>query len=320
MKAPLRQEGKKTPKVSIGMPVYNGETFLEKALASVLGQSFTDFEVIISDNGSTDRTEAICREYAAKDPRISYWREEENRGVSWNYNRAFDLARGEYFQWVAHDDMLAPNFLEVCVAALDRDPGAVLCQSVINVIDENAQTLGLYDSGVYGARSSTIFRNIALKPQWCTELLGLIRTSALRNVEPYGQYHGADEIMITELAMQGAFLRINEPLFLNREHKGRFSASISIDQHAAWFGAEKSRVRFPLWKVYRRYIEAIRKHQKDRMERLRCYAILLAWWFVNWNAIRMAVDILSSFDPRIFSVASRVKHRLFGSAAPILRR
>jgi glycosyltransferase involved in cell wall biosynthesis len=108
----------------------------EQAIGSVLRQSFSDLELIISDNGSTDRTEEICRRYAARDPRISYHRQPKNRGVSFNYRRAFELARGEYFQWLAHDDVLAPDFLQKCVAALDQDPGAVLCQSLIDLIDE----------------------------------------------------------------------------------------------------------------------------------------------------------------------------------------
>jgi len=310
----------KPPKVSIGLPVYNGEKYLETALDSIFGQSFTDFEVIISDNGSTDRTEEICRKYAARYPQISYHRQSKNRGVSWNYNRVFELARGTYFQWVAYDDALAPDFLQKCVAALDQNPGAVLCQSLINLIDENGDTIGIYDSGVYGARSSTIFRNVVLTSHWCTELLGVIRSDALRKAAPYGHHHGSDEIMIAELSMMGSFLRIEEPLFLNREHKGRFSASVTIAQHAAWFGADKKEVLFPLWRVYRKYFSAVRKHQKDRAERIRCYFILFFWWFVNWNSVRMVVDILSAIDPRIFYVASRIKHRLFGSAAPMLRR
>lgn len=310
----------RAPKVSIGLPVYNGEAFLEQALDSVLRQSFSDLELIISDNGSTDRTEEICRRYAARDPRISYHRQPENRGVSFNYRRAFELARGEYFQWLAHDDVLMPDFLQKCVAALDQDPGAVLCQSLIDLIDENGHRLTVYDSGVYGSRPSTIFRHVVLKAHWCTELLGLIRSDALRKVSPYGQFHGADEIMIAELSMLGSFLRINELLFQNREHRGRFSASVTIAQHASWFGADKNQVRFPLLRVYLKYFAAVRKHQKVRAERIRCYYILFLWWFVNWNSIRMIVDAIAAIDPRIFYIASRIKHRLFGSAAPMLQR
>lgn len=308
------------PKVSIGMPVYNGEAFFEEAIDSVLAQTFTDFEVVISDNGSDDRTQEICQRYAAQDPRVTYYRQAKNRGVSWNFDRVFELARGEYFQWVAYDDKLAPDYLRVCVAALDGSPDSILCQTLIRLIDEKSEVIDIYDGVISGERSSTLFSNIVLKPHWCTELLGVIRSSALRKVARYGQYRGADNVMLTELAMQGPFLRVDEPLFLNREHTGRFSASVTIDQHAEWFGTSKKKARFPLWQVYRNYFRAVRANQRDRTEKVRCYFILFFWWFVNWNSIRMVVDVLASYDPRIFYTVSRVKHRLFGSAAAVLRR
>ncbi len=314
-------EGAKLPKVSVGLPVFNGEAYLAEALDSLLGQSFTDFEVIISDNGSTDRTEEICRQYAARDPRITYLRHPKNRGVSWNYDTAFEHARGEYFQWLAYDDMLAPDFLEKCVDALDRNPDAVLCQSLIDVIDEKGKTIGMYDSGVVGTRPSAIFAKAVLKAHWCTELLGLIKSSALRNRSPYGQYHGSDEVLLAELSMQGAFIRIPEPLFKNREHKGRYSASVaSASGYAAWYGTDKKHAKFPKWRMYRQYFTVVRKHQKDPKERIKCYGALVRWWFVDWNAIRMIVDLLTAIDPRIFVVVSRLKRRLLGSAAPMLQR
>src|SRR5690242_6344650 len=103
--------GTTSPKVSIGLPVYNGERFLAEAIDSVLAQTFTDFELIISDNASTDRTPEICKAYAEKDSRIRYYRNEENQGASWNFNRVFELSRGMCFQWLAHDDYIAPGFL-----------------------------------------------------------------------------------------------------------------------------------------------------------------------------------------------------------------
>src|SRR3982751_485615 len=102
-----------TPKVSIGLPVYNGELHLALALDSILAQTYGDFEIVISDNGSTDGTESICRRYAAADPRIRYERNETNRGAAWNYNHVFELSRGEYFKWMAHDDLIEPNYLEI---------------------------------------------------------------------------------------------------------------------------------------------------------------------------------------------------------------
>lgn len=101
-----------TPKVSIGMPVYNGSPFIREALDSLLNQTFTDFELIISDNASTDETESICREYAAKDPRIRYVRQPENRGALLNFQFVLDEAVGEYFMWAAADDMWSSEWIE----------------------------------------------------------------------------------------------------------------------------------------------------------------------------------------------------------------
>ena len=98
--------------VSIGMPVYNGERFIREALDSLLAQTFTDFELIISDNASTDGTEAICREYAARDPRIRYVRQSENRGAAANFQFVLNEAVGEYFMWAAHDDQFYKKHLE----------------------------------------------------------------------------------------------------------------------------------------------------------------------------------------------------------------
>ena len=111
----------KPPKVSIGMPVYNGEPYIREALDSLLAQTFTDFELIISDNASTDNTESICREYAAKDPRIRYIRQAENRGALANFKFVLDQARGEYFMWAAHDDRWGSEFLNITVQILNND-------------------------------------------------------------------------------------------------------------------------------------------------------------------------------------------------------
>ena len=107
--------------LSIGLPIYNGEEFLKEAIESLINQTFEDFEIVISDNASTDQTQQICRYYADLDPRIRYYRCKQNLGAAWNYNRVFELSYGEYFKWAAHDDFCGPAFFERCVDALDRD-------------------------------------------------------------------------------------------------------------------------------------------------------------------------------------------------------
>ena len=118
--------GQGCPRVTVGVPVFNGELFVAETLNSLLKQTFSDLEIVISDNASTDRTQEICRAYAARDWRVRYYRNDVNRGAAWNHNRVFELARGEFFKWSAADDLCAPEFLTLCVAALDRDPAAVM--------------------------------------------------------------------------------------------------------------------------------------------------------------------------------------------------
>lgn len=100
------------PTVSIGMPVYNGDKYIREALDSLLAQSFTDFELVISDNASTDDTQAICEEYARSDVRIRYVRQSENKGAFANFKFVLDEAIGEHFMWAAADDFWSPNWIE----------------------------------------------------------------------------------------------------------------------------------------------------------------------------------------------------------------
>ena len=124
------------PKVSIGLPVYNGQHYLRQAIESIVNQTYRNFEVIICDNASTDDTPAICAEYAAREPRIRYHRQPQNIGATANFNRTFELASGPYFKWAAHDDVLEPTYLEKCVAVLEQTPDAVLCQSLVKMVTD----------------------------------------------------------------------------------------------------------------------------------------------------------------------------------------
>lgn len=128
-------KGKKVPQVSIGMPVYNGEPFIREALDSLIAQTFTDFELIISDNASSDGTEAICREYAARDARIRYVRQPENRGAAANFAFVLDEAVGQYFMWASADDIWSRGWCELLISRLKRDADICFGESVM--INEN---------------------------------------------------------------------------------------------------------------------------------------------------------------------------------------
>src|SRR6185312_8647929 len=123
------------PAVTIGIPVYNGERYLEEAIRSALGQTNGDLELVISDNASTDRTAEICRDYALQDSRLRYFRNPSNLGAAPNYNIVFSHARGRFFKWLAHDDLMTPTYVEKVTRVLEARPEAVLCNSVVAYID-----------------------------------------------------------------------------------------------------------------------------------------------------------------------------------------
>ena len=117
------------PVVSIGLPVYNGEAVIARAIESLLGQSFSEFELIISDNASTDATADICKSYAANDNRIKYVRQPSNIGPAGNFRFVLDHSVGEYFMWAADDDVRSPDFLQENLKILKNDPDCAFSSS-----------------------------------------------------------------------------------------------------------------------------------------------------------------------------------------------
>lgn len=133
------------PSISVGIPVYNGVSFLEDAIDCVLNQTDENFELIISDNASSDGTEEIFRGVAAKDRKVIYSRNAQNIGAARNCNRVFKLATGPYFRWFNADDLCAPDLHEQCLAALEQDQGPVLGYGKTNLIDQDGATTGQYE-------------------------------------------------------------------------------------------------------------------------------------------------------------------------------
>jgi glycosyltransferase involved in cell wall biosynthesis len=129
------------PTVTVGIPVFNGARFIRQAIESVLAQTFTDFELLISDNASVDGTAAICGEYAANDRRIEFVQQEKNQGPFWNLKFVTERATGRLLVWLAHDDALHRLFLEECVAYLDRNPRAVVVSGDFRIVDESGNLI-----------------------------------------------------------------------------------------------------------------------------------------------------------------------------------
>jgi glycosyltransferase involved in cell wall biosynthesis len=272
------------PRVAIGLCVYNGEQFLSQQLESLLGQTFTDFEIIISDNVSTDGTEEICRAYAARDPRVRYFRNEKNLGVNPNYRRAFERSSSEYFKWAAHDDVHAPGFLEKCVEVLDQDASVVLCYSKAVVIDEQGRQLrprvyGLDTQSPRMRRARNRLRAVLAIPLGSPPIYGLIRAKVLRKTGLLGSSYAADQILLAELALHGRFHEIPEELLLHREH-GHRSVYDHPSRHALtrWVEpAKATRFIFPSWRLLRDYLRSLRHAPLELGERLACSLEMARW-------------------------------------------
>jgi glycosyltransferase involved in cell wall biosynthesis len=267
----------KTPRVSIGLPVYNGEEFISEALDSLLNQSFCDFELIISDNASTDRTENICQDYAHKDKRIRYFRNQRNVGMFRNFNRVLELSRGEYFKWAAHDDICSPRFLEECVRALDSDQSVILCFTRTKVTDKDG--LHLFSPGSFLGKADSLkaeerFGDVLSNLVACDHLFGLIRTDVLKKTGKYSNYWTADKGLIAELSLWGRFAEIEQELLSRRSHAAQ-ATEASLEDKYKFINPHR---RDPLpYQIYAttRYISSIRRSSLSTLKKLRCYFLVL---------------------------------------------
>lgn len=214
--------GNNRPKVSIGLPAYNGEKDIEGALDSLLGQDFTDFELIISDNASTDRTGEICERCRDRDKRVKYYRYPQNVGAIRNFNRVFELSSGDYFMWAACDDTWEKNYISSCVKALDDDPLAALCYSVTNFVADDGSILEEWRDTFSVEQDSGVQRylNLIANLNWCNCFYGLIRRSMLNRTKLYQDNNSAgDVVLLAELVLEGKFIQLEEALFNRHKPK-----------------------------------------------------------------------------------------------------
>jgi glycosyltransferase involved in cell wall biosynthesis len=278
------------PKVSIGMPVYNAERYLEQALDSILSQTFDDFELVISDNASTDRTEEICKKYAAKDSRVRYFRQRQNYGLIYNFNVVFRLSGGEYFKWAASDDICAPDYLARAVEVLDSDPSVVLAWAKTVGIDENGNRVPMrYEvsdlnspESVYSPDPTVRFRRLIENIFWADgPLYGVMRSSALASTKALHPRHmSGDQILLTELSLMGRLYEIPEELFFSRVHAQKTSHSQKDLRARATLVDQKPPGRGPIgwWRLIRgyplrlaMYVGNISRASLSARQKLKCY-------------------------------------------------
>ncbi|MCM2375149.1 glycosyltransferase family 2 protein [Aporhodopirellula aestuarii] len=286
-----------SPQVSIGLPVRNGERFLVEALDCLVNQSYGDFELLISDNDSTDQTEAICREYASKDSRIRYHRQTKNVGAIGNFNYVFHHTKGKYFKWASSDDLCHPEFVSRCVDILETTPDVIWCHAKSDMVDSNGESwldrLPRDDEEVeldeFGNRRwkghprvdlnhdrpSRRYAGVLLGTRWSVDSYGLFRRDALNKTRMLVDIYGSEKVLIGELSLIGKMHWIDELLFSQRIHAGASSYIDSANAQAEFISA---RNRKPFvstrWSIFRAHYGAIAHAELPTMERLACHAVL----------------------------------------------
>lgn len=279
------------PRLSIGLPVYNGEKYLAESLDALLGQSYEDFELIISDNASTDGTADICHRYAEQDSRIRYLRQTRNIGCAPNHNFVFDQSRGELFSWASADDLYARDMLQRCVNALDERRDVVLAASWTAAIDAAGNlTQALdYPLATGSPRAPERFRSMLFGSEVDSGVIradddyGVIRAEVLRRIAPHDSYHHADRIIMAEIALHGPFHHEPDWLYFRRDHADRAQKAhptvrtwcTNLDPRRA------NRLRHPVVRLYAEYlwgyVAAIRRTPLSPADRQECYRHLAEW-------------------------------------------
>lgn len=189
------------------MPVYNGERTVAAAIESILHQTWPDWELVISDNASTDRTRQICSEYAARESRIRYLRQTENRGALANFRRVLDESRGTFFMWAAADDRRSRDFIEANVTFLQAHPDYVACGSPVRLDVENFDPGYAGDEPVTGSRAQRILAVIPAKANG--RFYSIFRRDALVDCDIIERrFLGTDWAIMLHLAAKGPLQRV----------------------------------------------------------------------------------------------------------------
>jgi glycosyltransferase involved in cell wall biosynthesis len=272
--------------------VFNGGVFLPETLACLVAQDFHDFELIISDNASTDDTEAICRDYAARDPRIRYMRNSTNLGAAANYNRLVELARAPYFKWAAYDDLLAPSYVRRCVELLDSSPpSVVLVYPRTVIIDSAGNIVRQYEDHMDLRQPEPHRRLRQFIWGWslCNVVFGMIRLETLKKTRLIQPYVGSDITLIGEIALLGEFRELPEPLFFRRIHeRSSRQGGATLRETAQWFDP---RSRGPGWlkpetRVFLDLLRAVRRSDLPSSQKVQAFAVTIGDWWLRRARIR----------------------------------
>jgi hypothetical protein len=286
--------------ITVGLPVHNSESMVAGAIESVLQQDVPDVRVLVADNASTDLTEDVCREIAARDSRVRYVRHPVDIGMIPNFRWLADTADGEWFAWLSADDRMLTGFLRACVDALERDPGVLLAMTRLADVDLDdaasrpvpvVQPLAT-DAPVASVR----FRGLMGDHQ-CLPQFGVYRLSVLRRIRPYSWTAEGDRVLLAELALRGRIVEIPEVLY----HRGIHSAQSmqvrsSTERLALMYPPKAGAIPFPAWRLGGELARAVWEAPLSAAEKAVCWMSMGRWVAGNWqklgrNVARAGIEV-----------------------------
>jgi glycosyltransferase involved in cell wall biosynthesis len=280
------------PAISIGLPVYNGEVYLRAAIESLLGQSFPDLELVISDNASTDATADICQEYARRDSRVRYVRQPANIGAPGNFNAVFRLARGPYFKWACANDLCHPDLLAECKRILDERADVVLCFSQSQLIDAAGRVLEDYDDQLHlmDPDPAVRFRQLLTRIRLNNAQSGLFRTAVLARSGLERPFQGGDINFMAEMTLYGKFYQLERRLFQRRVSADASTLRKSDAEHRS-FNLPESREGwyFPAWQGQLEHFRAVATAPIPLGAKLSLYGFLAKGAY--WNRRRLGREM-----------------------------
>lgn len=307
------------PKLSVGLPVYNGARHVRQAIDSILAQTLRDLELVIVDNCSTDDTREICEHYAMRDRRVAYYRNDRNLGLAPNFNRAFSLTTSDYFKWASYDDVLAPEFCRRCVDVLERESDVVLVYSRAIEIDASGNRVRPYDPQPSLSQCDRVerFGRLITRPDGRgIQAMGVVRRSALARAGLHGRFPCADEVLVAHLGLLGRLHTIDDRLYFYRYHENQSMKKRLASERARVLVFDTSR-RGEAVKIKLEYLEACLEAIGSAgllpSERLRCYS-WLARWVVRQDVRRsIAKDLMLAVHER-FPVLGPIHRRVIEEA------
>jgi glycosyltransferase involved in cell wall biosynthesis len=279
-------------RVDIGMPVYNGENFIEASIKSNLEQTYGDFTLFIADNASTDRTEEICRDYAAVDKRIVYIRNQKNLGAARNYSVCFTPSQSEYFRWSNSDDLIEPTLIERCINFLDDHPDYILVYGKTNLIDLSGKFLEHYEDKLDLPDDSATkrFKKFLANIRLNNVLYGLMRRQPLSRTALLKNYSASDINLVGELSLYGKFHELDSYLFKRRMHPDACGWNVADNekQKEFWDPGKKSH-GLNVFRSFYEYYKAILRAPISMTEKMQLLVVISKSAY--WSKERLIQDL-----------------------------